>query len=473
MTWSARYNRLLYFAVIVVGGVALGRMVPSINNPWSIVLGVVAVVLGALVYRRRGFYGLLVMHAWLLWYPLVVQPLSTIGGPLTRDATLAELVFVVAGALVALRTFVRPKDSALGAAPAVWVLLVSAGWLLTISVAPASLTLPSLRHVLYYLLLLVLCAEFVKTSSQAWGLIWGVMVSLMIQHGVVFWGQHLGGLPFYSVGLGSVQQDVSRLHGVYTLPGAMPVEVWGSRASGLLAMVAAILLLTALYGPRRNRTAVLSLFTLTGAMLLFTGGRAGWLGFILGLTVVLIVAIRSVHLSTLRGAVSIATVGGLAAVVYAATGFLNADFWSRAVSLGAVTQESSWISRLRFWRLATDLLIANPFGIGFDTLLARYGVFEHNAFLWLVNGAGPLGLATFCAVWGLVAFRSAVLVKSGSRETALIGAVSLVALTVVLVAGTAENTPFLSEGAWIVWGAAIGVESSSRRHTAEEGSAVS
>jgi hypothetical protein len=144
---------------------------------------------------------------------------------------------------------------------------------------------------------------------------------------------------------------------------------------------------------------------------------------------------------------------------YAVTGLLGVELWQRVSTLSAVVRDSSWVSRFRFWKLALTELGVHPFGIGFDTLLRKYGVFEHNTYLVLANGVGPIGLAAFCVLWGWVAYRSIRVMRGGSRDNELLGMVSLAVLVAVLVAGTAENTPFLSEGPWVVWGVATGLGS--------------
>ncbi len=452
------YRAVVLGGVLIAGSIILGALVPRTNNPAAILLAMIAVGVGIAVHQRWGMHGLLVMLAWLLWYPLSIGPLTTIGGPLTAGITIAEAVFGVIGAVVLTRSALFEHGAEKLGVPAACAVAAVAGYLMTLGAAHFSATFFTFRDVMYMVLLMCLAAKYTRTTDQTWPIVWGVVASTAIQFGMIFWGEYLGHMPFYAAGIGAIEQGTGRLAGIVTLPGAIAVEAWGSRASGVIAVSVAALLILWMFGRRLpGARAVPAVTVLLSVFLVATGGRAGWLGLGLGVLVAAGLALISSSMNRPRAAAGLFGVSAALLLTYALASQFGGVLSQRVAMLLFSSDDSALASRVLDWNLNLRLLQASPFGIGFNTLITRYGTFEHNTYLILANGVGPLGLFAFVALWCWIGVRSVGLVRHGTRDEVLLGMISVAALVVVLVAGSAENTPFLFEAPWLLWGCAVGV----------------
>jgi hypothetical protein len=98
----------------------------------------------------------------------------------------------------------------------------------------------------------------------------------------------------------------------------------------------------------------------------------------------------------------------------------------------------------------------HPLGFGFNSLRDQYiGYYEHNLFLFLLDGLGPLGLGAFLWLWGWTASRCLRVIRFGADTERLIALAGLGSLAALLVSGFSEAWPVWSELSWIVLGSAV------------------
>lgn len=452
-------KRVAGWIAFVGACVVLGALTADVNNAASIAMSSLAMIAGLVMVRRQGVFGLLLLWTWTLWYPIYLQPLASIGGQLTRGITVTDAAVLAIGSFALVRDLMaRENRITRMRVIALCGLGAAGGWILTGFSAPLSVTLPSARSVLFAVFVAALASVYTESGSQAMALVRGVLASALIQSGLIFWGQYLGHMPFYDAGLTVLLQETSRLRGIYTLPGALPVEVWGSRVSGVLAATTGTAAVLGAYASTNRSRVAAGLIGLTSGVLLYlSGGRTGWLGLALGLLAALGAAMgsRALRVRPLAAVVSVPAV--VLPVALGASGLLSGEIGQRAATVGSWLGDSSVTVRVQIWELALSLLRAHPLGIGFGTLIAKYGYFEHNAYLVLANGVGPVGLMSFAALWYWLSWRSVRLVRTASAPEALIGLVGVVTMVAVLAGGMAENTPFVFQGIWVVWGAAVGL----------------
>jgi hypothetical protein len=107
-------------------------------------------------------------------------------------------------------------------------------------------------------------------------------------------------------------------------------------------------------------------------------------------------------------------------------------------------------ARFGYWRTSLTLLAQHPLGIGFNSLQEQYlGYYEHNLFLFLLDGTGPFGLIAFLWLWGWITSRCLHVIRFGADEARLI------ALAALLVSGFSEAWPIWSEVSWIILGSTV------------------
>lgn len=435
----------------MVGVIAVTVSLPG-NGDVTAVAGVAAVLSVAYVYSRWGGFGLLLGYALTLWYPFTLYYVVRLLGPLTL--TMHQLAILAVGSGI---LFLRFAGAIRGPAPVVVpgvVAVVATGaWTLTWSFTPPTETVNQFLGVIASVLVLVVCLALVRTARQARLLCWAAAASVMLTYGVVAMSNYITPLPIVS---GSFAGGTTRLYGLLELPGASGFEVWGGRATGVIA-AAMVVPLVYLLAARTTRERVLSGVPLVvlAAIETTSGGRAGWVGILVaGVAVILVgVGVGCWRFSRLTGALAGAVLMVVVAYGWIATrqGVLEVTRTRDTVS---PMLDSGVRLRLQLWAATLTQIQRHPEGIGFYAMLRQYGIYEHNTFLVLATGLGVVGALAFVFLWVWLGHRAVLAVRSEEREVRLVALCGLGTLIVALVAGMFENTPFLSEMFWLVWGAA-------------------
>ena len=419
--------------------------------------GIVAVVAATWVYSRWGGYGLLLAYALTLWYPFTLYfLLDKFGLPTLTVGQLAMLMCGLGILWFRLVGFLKGPGSYV--VPGVVVVLLMLAWSLTWTTASAGQTAPEFLKVVSSILIIVVCLTVVRSSLHAKAICWGSTASVALTYGVVAIDAYVVRMPFVIEATGKNPAGAYRLYGILDLPGAPAVEAVGGRATGVIAgaMVIPLVYLLSARSMRSRITAAAALAALA-AIETSTIGRAGWLGILAGGLVVVLAGLGGGSWRFGRAMVAIGAAAAGVAAAYAWLLSLGTSQVARVANILHPMQDANFQWRLYYWRRTLEQAKAHPEGIGFYTMLNRYGVYEHNAFLIIATGLGILGVLAMALLWIWVGKRCTRAVVSADREARLVGLCGIGTLVVALVSGMADNTPFRSEMFWLVWGAAAAV----------------
>jgi O-antigen ligase len=422
-------------------------------------------IVGFLVFRSRGMVGVLVLIAATTWYPVTSGVLGRLIPPVVIDAlSLGGLFILIAGAItIALYLFMADSDVKTKVLPVV-IFIIVMGWALTIFSAKPSDTLSSLVRILNNLFLFGLCVFYIKTARQANIICWAIVISVTVSLLIVYLGQYVVALPFSDGTYGPVFGTFGpsdRLLGAYTFPGALAVSYWGPTASGIISMIL-MLPLTYWFDQRSQgwfkRLLIAGLIILLGVISIKTGGRGGWLGIMAG---VLVVGILGLKFRVWTGgrfivqfAILIVLIGVLGVYQYVR----DPEFVTRINSLSLLSEDSAVQDRFGFWQTALNLFTQHPLGIGFNSIQAQTkGYYEHNLFLYMLDGLGPIGLSALFWLWGWIAFRCLRVIRLGTNTERILALASVACMVALFVSGFSEAWPFFSEVSWIFWGSVVGL----------------
>jgi hypothetical protein len=192
-----------------------------------------------------------------------------------------------------------------------------------------------------------------------------------------------------------------RLSGQYEVAGVYLI-VTPVSLSTQIAMLIPLALGIALNSRSRRlgRWATVLLFPFA-LLILLAGGRAGWLGALVGSSVVLLFSVRSGKAALSRGML-VALLATLFALAVLSSGILNQEIARRLSSLGYLFEDRSVVVRYPLWEFGLELLRTHPMGIGFQAFQSLTGYAVHNQYLLWGLGTGLGGLAAillFIANW--------------------------------------------------------------------------
>jgi len=417
------------------------------------------ILIGLFVYRQYKILGVLVLLTAFSWYPISSDQLSQISFLFT-GASISSIFIIGLGIATLGMHFLMPNKVISLFVPFIVLTISTIGWLLTLPQAPYSQTYNSFRTLVYLMCVFIVCVKFIKTPKQAELICWLTLLSFTLSTLIIYVGYYIYPLPFFFIPQDQVDAlltQAGRLQGAYQFPGAVAFSTWAPRLSGILASILLFpIVITINKGYRIGlRIVALIIVLFLGVALLRTGGRGGWLALLAGFLVIWIVGVRYKAFGGISSITQIAlpVIALFAYAIY----YLQSDniFIQRINSMSAIANDPSFTARVAFWQRNLEIWQAHPSGIGFISLQLRYGFFEHNAFLILLNGIGPFGLLSYLFFGGWVAFRCLKTIRNYQGVGQFIGLAALGSLVAVFLGGFVENIPFLTDSFWFIWGSAV------------------
>lgn len=447
-------ERLLVVAALIVCAYLGWR----VQNWESFTAVVVVGLMGMVFYRQAGTVGLLILLAAMTWYPIRLAPLERLLGPLTEGLSVTQIA-VFGGAVLAVA--IPSVDSARrrGIHTIIAVLIVAViGWALTLLVIPSGAGMARssfylFRSIVYYTLIPLLCLRVIETPKQAERVGWAILFSITVYVSLIL-------LDFYVWNSATYATDLTtagRLHAWYVLPGASSMGLWAPQLSSVLSTVVPLaLIFWVAKRMRLQRVAAIGISLLLVIVMAWTFGRAGWFGM-LGAVLIMLWCGRARKIFSLsRFSVPVVMAVGLGIWLVILTVQSNSELAARLFELANLRGAESTVFRLFLWRSSIGTWLSNPLtGAGFGATASAIGYYEHNAYLALLNGVGPIGLLAYLSFWIWAGYRCWLLSASDDHMLALFGLAGLGSLVATLITAMAEFMPFYHEASWFILGIAL------------------
>jgi O-antigen ligase len=238
----------------------------------------------------------------------------------------------------------------------------------------------------------------------------------------------------------------------YTLIGETEASTIFVQVATYLSTLLPIAIALAFHSRRRSEVVLFGfLALLLGLMLFVSEGRGGWIaGTVSGLLVVgLNARLRKVKIWR---PVLIAILVLVAASALVSSGILGETFFNRLYTFASLQTDSSLIVRLQLWQRDLELILQNPFGVGFFYNLEVFRRSAHNEFLQLTLGSGILGLLCILAFFMGVVRKFIRGLQDPDNDIQSLCIAALGVMVALFINGIPDNPSTNSTWTWpVIW----------------------
>ncbi len=400
------YQFILIITVLVVVAAAILGGFTAINIKYSLLaLGLLLLIV---FLRYFDIYIFIYLLALTWWMPLEVGrflPLQNYLGLWSQHITIPEILAYMglAASLIRSRKFAERIFS-----EPVWIFLalLTVGGILAAGAIKTDAGIVMFRRSTFFFTAVILLCRGLLADRKIIKRVMGmVMLSGVLFGGYILFAQFVE--KSFFVGPGAYE-GASRLGGYYQIP-FMGTFYFGPNNVGLLTAILASIsfALILLSSSRRNRILMSGVFLFNVIILVLTGSRASIASLLIGVVclVFYMLFLRK------RGRVVVYVLVFSAAVAILVPLVAPPQILQRLQYIVAIGNDpyGSIQTRMGLLEEGLQLLVKNPFGIGYGTFITLHSnstFWEQNLFLNTALGAGILGLLSLVGFYVLLFLRA-------------------------------------------------------------------